>query len=142
MESIFSFLIYRWWRFQAKLIFKKRGGYSAKSSSHNNKIKKVIISSQNQILANIVTRGDTKYIFKNLQMQVCYIKQEDLSFIDNNWEIKSKYLVLYHTPLSGKPIRYFEIIMTYTDNINISNTREVPSNSSSDTYINNLRSCS
>ena len=50
----------------AKSIFKKRTEYSARSFSHNNKIKEVITSYQNKTLDDIVAKGNTEYIFKNL----------------------------------------------------------------------------
>ncbi|XP_057486682.1 uncharacterized protein LOC130772810 isoform X2 [Actinidia eriantha] len=109
----------------------KRGRYiGSSSSSHSQKSKEVV--PRKETLANIVAKECSEYISKNFPLHVCYIEQEDISLIGDARAIRLKYLAPYQTPsLSGKPLTYFEAIMTQTDSMNISHTRESPTNLSS-----------
>ncbi|XP_057486650.1 uncharacterized protein LOC130783343 [Actinidia eriantha] len=105
----------------------KRGGYIGSSSSSYSQKKSKEVVPMKETLANIVAKEGSEYISKNFPLHICYIEQEDISLIDDAWAIRLKYLTPYQTPsLSGKPLTYFEAIMTQTNSMNISHTRESP----------------
>ncbi|PSS23891.1 Reverse transcriptase/Ribonuclease [Actinidia chinensis var. chinensis] len=102
----------------------KRSGYIGSSSCFYSQKSKEVVHMK-ETLANIVAKEDSEYISKNFPLHICYIEQEDISLTNYGWAIRLKCLTPYQTPSSsGKPMAYFEAIMTQTDSMNISHTRE------------------